>query len=168
LYSTEYISFMIIENSKSTIKIRLRTFFVSVIVVALIAIIYTTRILINPIWGLNKSQWSFIIIGVFVLILILNNFRDFHYIYFSDNGNNIVFRFYSMRIFSGKKNTIEIHKKDFVKFETNSSLLKMRDYIVIYQKLKKGIAKYPPISITGLSKKDKTKLKNQLLLYTSN
>ena len=118
---------MIIENSKSTIKIRLRTFFATLIVVALIVIIYTTRILINPIWGLNKAQWSFIIIGVFVLLLILNNLRDFHYIYFSDNGNNIVFKFYSMRIFSGKKNTIEIYKKDFVKFQTNSSLFKMRN-----------------------------------------
>ena len=117
--------------------------------------------------GLDKSQWSFILIGVFVLIIIFNNFRDFYYIYFSDNGNNIVFKFYSMRIFSGKKNTIEIHKKDFVKFETNSSLFKMRDYIIIYQKLKKGIAKYPPISITGLSKKDKTKLKKQLSLFTN-
>jgi len=158
---------MIIENSKTAIRIRLRTFFATVIVVALIAIIYTTRILINPIWGLNKSHWSFIIIGVFVLILILHNFRDFHYIYFSDNGNNIVFRYYSMQIFSGKKNTLEINKKDFVKFQTNSSLFKMKDYLIIYQKLRKGIAKYPPISITGLSKKDKTNLKNQLSLYTS-
>ncbi len=158
---------MIIENSKTVIKVRLRIFFASLIVVALITIIYTTRILINPIWGLNKSQWSFIIVGVFVLIIILNNLRDFYYIYFSDNGNNIVFRFYSMRIFSGKRNTIEIHKKDFVKFQTNSSLFKMRDYIIIYQKLRKGIAKYPPISITGLSKKDKAKLINRLSLYTS-
>lgn len=158
---------MIIENSRTAIKIRLRIFFATVIVVGLISIIYTTRILINPICGLNKSQWSFIIVGVFVLIIILNYFRDFHYIYFSDNGNNIVFKFYSMRIFSGKKNTIEIHKKDFVKFQTNSSLFKMRDYLIIYQKLIKGIAKYPPISITGLSKKDKAKLINQLSLYTS-
>ena len=158
---------MIIENSKTAIKIRLRIFLASIIVVALIAIIYTTRILINPIWGLNKSQWSFILVGVFVLIIIFNNFRDFHYIYFSDNGNNIVFKFYSMRIFSGEKNTIEIHKEDFVKFQINSSLFKMREYLIVYQKLKKGIAKYPPISITGLSKKDKTKLKNQLSLYIS-
>ena len=158
---------MIIENSKTAIRIRLLTFLATLIVVTLIVLIYTTRILINPIWDLNKTQWSFIIIGVFVLILILNNFRNLYYIYFSDNGNNIVFRFYSMKIFSGKKNTIEIHKKDFVKFETSSSLFKMRDYIIIYQKLKKGIAKYPPLSITGLSKKNKTKLKNQLSLYTS-
>ena len=158
---------MIIENSRTATKIRLRIFFATIIVVGLISIIYTTRILINPIWGLNKSQWSFIIVGVFVLLIILNNLRDFHYIYFSDNGNSIVFKFYSMRIFSGEKNTIEIHKKDFVKFQTNSSLFKMRDYLIIYQKLKKGIAKYPPISITGLSKKDKAKLINQLSLYTS-
>ncbi len=158
---------MIIENSKTTIKIRLRTFLASIIVVALIAIIYTTRILINPIWDLNKSQWSFILVGVFVLILIFNNFRDFHYIYFSDNGNSIVFKFYSMRIFSGKKNTIEIHKEDFVKFQITSSLFRMREYLIVYQKLKKGIAKYPPISITGLSKKDKAKLINRLSLYTS-
>lgn len=157
---------MIIENSKTTIKIRLRIFLASIIVVALIAIIYTTRILINPVWGLNKSQWSFILVGVFVLIIIINNFRDFHYIYFSDNGNNIVFKFYSMRIFSGGKNTIEIHKEDFVKFQINSSLFKMREYLIVYQKLKKGIAKYPPISITGLSKKEKAKLINQLSLYT--
>jgi hypothetical protein len=72
-----------------------------------------------------------------------------------------------MRIFSGKKSTIEIHKEDFVKFQINSSLFKMREYLIVYQKLKKGIAKYPPISITGLSKKDKAKLINQLSLYIS-
>ncbi len=157
---------MIIENSKTAIRIRLRVFFATIIVVALIAIIYTTRILINPVWGLNKTQWSFIIVGVFVLLLILNYLRDFHYIYFSDNGDKIVFRFYSMKIFAGKKHTIEMYKKDFVKFQTSSVLFKMRDYLIVYQKLKKGIAKYPPISITGLSKKDKAKLINQLSLYT--
>ena len=155
---------MIIENSKTAIRIRLRVFFATIIVVALIAIIYTTRILINPVWGLNKAQWSLIIIGVFVLLLILNYY---HYIYFSDNGNKIVFRFYSMQLFSGKKQTIEMYKKDFVKFQTSSLLFKMRDYLIVYQKLEKGIAKYPPISITGLSKKDKANLKNQLSLNIS-
>ena len=102
-----------------------------------------------------------------MLLLILNYLRDYHYIYFSDNGNKIVFRFYSMQLFSGKKQTIEMYKKDFVKFQTSSLLFKMRDYLIVYQKLKKGIAKYPPISITGLSKKDKANLKNQLSLNIS-
>ncbi|MCH7658142.1 MAG: hypothetical protein IIB05_07460 [Bacteroidetes bacterium] len=156
---------MIIENSKTAINIRLRAFLATLIVVALIVIIFTTRILINPVWGLNKTHWSFIIIGIFVLFLIVNYFRDFHYIYFSDSGDKIIFRFYSMQIFSGKKHSIEMYKKDFVKFETNSFLFRLKDYLVLYQKMQKGIAKYPPISITALSKQDKIKLQNQLSRY---
>lgn len=158
---------MIIENSKAVIRTRLRTFFITLVVVTLIVVIYTTRILINPVWGLNKTHWTLIIIGLFIIILLINLVRDFHYIYFSDTGNSIIFRFYPIQIFSAKKQTIEIQKKDFVKFETSFSLFKIRKYIIVYQRLKKGIAKYPPISITGLSKKERKKLREQLSLYFS-
>lgn len=157
---------MIIENSRAVIRSRLQTFSFTLVVVTLIVIIYTTRIFLNPVWGLNKTHWTLIVVGLYLLILLQKWLRNIYYFYFSDTGTNLIFRFYPLQFFSAKKQSFEIPKRDFVKFEIKSSFLKMKKSLIVYQKLRKGVAKYPAISISGLSRQDKTKLKSQLEKYS--
>jgi len=88
------------------------------------------------------------------------------YFYFSDNSKNLVFRFYSLRFFSGKPRSIEISKTSFLKYDIETSFFNKKDSLVLYQKTDKGVAKYPPISLTLLSKKQKTELKRTLFSIT--
>jgi galactitol-specific phosphotransferase system IIB component len=110
--------------------------------------------------------FKFVICGMLsVIFLIFYWFQykmEYSYFYFSNNGNNLIFRFYSLRHLYGKPKTIEISKMNFVKYDIVTSFFDKKDLLVLYQKTPRGVAKYPPISLTLLSKNKKTELKRAL------
>jgi len=114
--------------------------------------------------------FRFIICGVLsVVFLIFNWFQyqmEYTYFYFSDKGKNLIFRFYSLRNFFGKPKTIEMSRTSFVKYDIITGFFNKKDSLVLYQKTPKGVAKYPPISLTLLTKKQKTELKRALFSLT--
>jgi hypothetical protein len=87
---------------------------------------------------------------------------EYTYLYFSNNSSNLVFRFYSLRTLYGKPKTIEIAKTNFVKYDIITSFFDKKDSLVLYQRTPKGIAKYPPIPLSLLTKQQKTELKRAL------
>jgi len=100
-----------------------------------------------------------------MLFLIFNWFQykmEYTYFYFSNNGKNLIFRFYSLRNFYGKPKTIEISRTCFMKYDIATSFFNTKESLVLYQRTTKGVAKYPPISLTLLSKRQKTELKRAL------
>jgi len=109
---------------------------------------------------------KFIIWGaslVIFLVFFWFQYRmEYTYLYFSDNSKNLIFRFYSMQLFSGKPKTIEISKTSFLKYDIVSVFFNKKELLLLYQKTEKGVAKYPPISLTLLRKKQKTELKRAL------
>ena len=112
---------------------------------------------------------SIIYSALSIAFFVLNWFHyqmHYTYFYFSNNSKNLVFRFYSLRFFSGKPRTIEIPKSSFLKYDIETSFFNKKDSLVLYQKTKQGVAKYPPISLTLLGKKQKTELKRALFAMT--
>ena len=99
---------------------------------------------------------------VFLVFYWFQYKMNYTYFYFSNNSKNLVFKFYSLRFFSGKPKTIEISKSNFLKYDIVTSFFDKKDSLVLYQKTAKGVAKYPPISLTLLRKKQKTELKRAL------
>ena len=107
------------------------------------------------------------VLSVVLLIFFWFQYRmKYTYFYFSNNGKNLVFRFYTLRIIAGKPKTIEISKTNFVKYDIVTDFFNKKDSLVLYQKTPKGVAKYPPISLTLLSKNKKTELKRTLFAMT--
>ena len=100
--------------------------------------------------------------AVFLMFYWFQYKMEYTYFYFSNNSNNLIFKFYTLRIFYGKPKTIEIPVKSFVKYDIVTDFFDKKDLLVLYQKTPKGIAKYPPISLTLLSKNQKTDLKRVL------
>jgi len=92
---------------------------------------------------------------------------DYKYFYFSNNSKNLVFRFYSLRNFAGKPQSIEIPKQDFVKYDIVMSFFNKKESLILYQRTPKGIATYPPLSLTILNQKQKTELKRTLFAEVS-
>ena len=102
-------------------------------------------------------------LSVFFLIFYWLQYKmEYTYFYFSNNGKNLIFKFYSLRNFRGKPKTIEIPRMSFVKYDIVTSFFNQKDSLVLYQKTPKGVAKYPPIPLTLLTKKQKTELKRAL------
>ena len=75
---------------------------------------------------------------------------ELNYIYFSDDEDMIIFRYFSMSVFNKKKNSIEIPKDKFGGYKIVESLGGFKKQIILYQQLKKEKAKYRPVSITSL------------------
>lgn len=156
---------MILENRKTAIKVRLRTFVATVVFATIISIIYTTGILNSPVLGLTKHQFAIFFALIYIFLLLYSYFLNLNYIYYSDNGNSIIFKYYSLRIFSSRKNSIEIPKKDFIQYDFEKKNFNLKENLVLYQQIKTGVAKYPPISISSLTKEEKIKLKKALSRY---
>ncbi|UCG26770.1 MAG: hypothetical protein JSV24_07250 [Bacteroidales bacterium] len=156
---------MIIENRKTAIKVRFRTFVLTIIFATLVIIIYTTRLLDDPLFGLNKNYYTLILVALFILILFAQYFLNLNFIYYRDEGQTLVFRYYSLRILSSKKNSIEIPKNEFVRFEIRKSALGLKRELYLYQRIKSGIAKYPPIPITSLTRDERKAIHDSLARY---
>ena len=156
---------MVLQNRKTAIMVRFRTFILTILFASLVIVIYTTSLLDAPLFGLTRNYITAILLGIFVLILLFQYFLNLCFIYYSDEGNNLIFRFYSLRIFSNKKNSIEIPKNSFVRFETKKNSLGLKASLFLYQQMRSGVAKYPPIPITSLTKEERRIIHDSLSRY---
>jgi hypothetical protein len=100
-----------------------------------------------------------------MIIMLLPVLLSYQYILFSDEGDTIIFRYYSTGLFEGKKNSVEIGKKSFSGFTFDKKLFGLVQSITLYQRMKEGIAKYPPIFISALKGKDKDDILKSLNSY---
>jgi hypothetical protein len=104
---------------------------------------------------------------VFLAFYWFQYMMAYTYFYFSNNNRNLIFRFYSLRNFYGKAKTIELPKLSFIKYDITIDFFDKRESLILYQQTGKGIAKYPPIPLTLLSKNQKTELKRALFAATN-
>lgn len=114
-----------------------------------------------PVLGLNVGAWTLIILSIYAFLAFYPMLFKYKYIYFSDDGPNIVFRFYSVGMLKGKQNTIEVPKSEFKGYSLKNYAggLKM---IILKQKIDRRVAKYPPIHLGSLKNKELNKIINSL------
>ena len=149
---------MTFDNS-FTIKIqRLTLFAASVILLAYLALTYFERLIKYPFLGMSDTLWTIILVIVYLIIVFMPWIRKYQFVYFSDEGESIIFRYFESGIFGGRKNSVEINKKTFSGFKTESKLLGLIRSITLFQQFKEGVAKYPPVYISALSKRDRNKV----------
>jgi len=154
---------MIIDTKEEALTLRNTKTFV---VIAFSVLIIVT-VFFAPLDQITKSIIYGVLSVAFLVFYWFQYQMHFTYFYFSNNSKNLVFRFYSLRVFYGKPKTIEIPKTSFLKYDIETSFFNKKDSLVLYQKTDKGVAKYPPISLTLLSKKQKTELKRALFAMTN-
>ncbi len=149
---------MIIDLHKTVIRKKLQGFYAAILFTLAIILILLTNIYENDIAGIDRYEFSIILASVYILMNIFNFLRDYNYIFYSDEKEKLILRYFSMNIFISKKSSIEIARSEFSGYSTRKSLLGLREQLFLYQKTKKGLARYPGVSITGLSGEEKQKL----------
>ncbi|MFZ0282066.1 MAG: hypothetical protein WAL29_10470 [Bacteroidales bacterium] len=157
---------MTFDNSKSIIGLRIKLFGATVIFLGYLLIAYAARLIKFPLLGMEETGWTVIIATVYVIIVFIPMVLNYQYIYYSDDGNNLVFRYFTSGIFGGKKNSIEINKMTFSGFTIEKRLFGLIQSIILYQNLKEGKAQYPPIYISALTRKEKAKVTRSLNSFT--
>lgn len=150
------------DNKQNTYRIWLRRLLMAIIFTLLIITILLTDWFDNPEGNLSKYHLIIAIAGVYLIISLLNYMRLPYFVYFSDMNEMIVLRYYPLSIFNSKKNSIEIPKKQFVKFETSRFFFGMEEKLIVYQLYRKKIARYPPISLSAVDRSDRERIKAAL------
>ncbi len=157
---------MTIDLKRTVIKKKLRSFYTAIIVILLIVVFLFTNIYSDEIFKIDKYILLIFVVAVYILIIIFNVIRDYNYIYYSDEGDRIVFRYFSLSIFTQKKSSIEIPKYTFNGYKLEKSFAGLKEKLVLLQQLKNNVARYPAVSITSLTSKQKASLVNSLNKYS--
>lgn len=158
---------MTFDNTRTIISLRIRLFGATVLFLAYIALTYVAKLIKYPVLGLSETGWTLILVALYAFVVFLPMFLNYQFIYFSDDGENIVFRYFTTGIVGGKKNSVEINKRTFSGYKTESMLFGLIMSITLFQRVNKGVAKYPSVFISALNSEQRKKVLNALNLYGS-
>jgi hypothetical protein len=157
---------MTFDNSKTIIGMRIRLFFATIVLLAWVAVVYVAKLIKSPILGIDDSIWTLILVLIWLLVALFPMVLNYQFIFYSDEGDAIIFRYFPAGIVGGKKSSVEISKSTFAGFKTEKKYFGLSKSIVLYQKLMQGVAKFPPIYISALSREQYGKLVHALNQYS--
>jgi hypothetical protein len=156
---------MTLDNSKQIINLRIKFFVATVLFLVFVALTYVAKIIKFPILGMSDTVWTVIFAAIYLVITFFPMFLNYQYVYFSDEAESIIFRYFTTGIVGGKKNSIEINKSTFMGFKTESRFFGLILSLTLFQKLGQEIAKYPPVYISALNKDQRNKVFRTLSQY---
>ena len=149
---------MTIDNGKTIIRLRLRVFILSVLFIVYLWFAYFGKSLKFPLLGFSDLAWTFAFLFIYFIVSFYPLIFRYKYIYFSDNGPRIILRYYSVGMFRGKTNSVEIPKRDFAGYRRERSWLGLVGSLILQQRIDRRVANYPPVYITSLSGKEIKKI----------
>jgi hypothetical protein len=158
---------MTFDNSKTIISIRIKLFAATVILLAYLAMAYVIKLIKFPLLGMSDVVWTVILTAIWVLLALMPMILNYQYISYSDDGDYIIFRYFNAGIVGGKKNSVEINKQSFAGYKNETRFFGLIESITLFQKFQEGVAKYPPIYISALTREEKAKVIKSLNLFSS-
>lgn len=115
---------------------------------------------------ISKYHIIILISAVYLAINWINYMKRPYFVSFSDQGEKIIVRYYPVSMFTSKKNSIEIPKQQFVKYELKPFFLKTQNYLILHQNFRGKVAQYPKISLSALDSEDREKMLESLRKYS--
>jgi len=156
---------MTLDNSRTIISLRIKLFGTTVIFLAYIVLTYVAKMIKYPILGMSETAWTVILVIIYFVIAFFPMFLNYQYIFFSDDSEKIIFRYFTAGIVGGRKNSVEIQKSSFSGYKIEYRFFGLIQSITLFQHFKEGVAKYPPVYISALSKKERAKIIKTLNSY---
>jgi hypothetical protein len=156
---------MTFDNAKMIISLRLKLLIATILFLGYILLAYPARVIRFPLLGVGETTWTIILTALYLIVVFQPMLLNYQYIYFSDDGQSIILRYFNAGIFGKKKNSVEISKQTFLGYHIDKKVFGMIQSITLYQKLKQGRAKYPAVYISALRKNEKKKVVSALDLY---
>ncbi|MFN8208437.1 MAG: hypothetical protein U0T82_13660 [Bacteroidales bacterium] len=156
---------MTVDITRTAIRVRVQNLLITLLFSALIIIVLLSNFFNSPILGLSRGMIILLLAVIYFLYAAYGLLLDRYYVFLNDDGQKIVFRYYSMRPLSQLKHSIEIPKGNFKGYEINYNRLGFIPRIVLFQQQKSGIFKYPPVSLSALSKKELDQVERLLDKY---
>jgi hypothetical protein len=106
----------------------------------------------------ESYRYLIIVAILFVLIVLILSNLKFRYILFDIKDNKILLRYHGLGPVGANFKSIEFPAKNLAKFELQDAFWGFRKELILFQQTKKGLAKYPGVSLSAMSAKDREKL----------
>jgi hypothetical protein len=158
---------MTFDNSKTIISLRIKLFGATVVLLAYLAVTYIGKLIKFPFLGMSDAVWTMILSGIWIVLAFMPMFLNYQFFSYSDEGDYLIFRYFTAGIVGGKKNSVEINKTTFSGYKVESRFFGFIQRIILFQKVQGGIASYPPVYISALMREEKAKVIKSLTLYAS-
>jgi len=158
---------MTFDNSKTIISLRIKLFAATVVFLGYIVLTYIAKLIKFPLLGMSDTTWTLILVVIYLIIAFLPMILNYQYVFYSDDTEKIIFRYFTAGIVGGRKNTVEIDKRTLSGYEIVPELFGLRQKITLYQRFNEGVAKYPPFYISALSRQERAKIVKSLNLYST-
>jgi hypothetical protein len=158
---------MTFDNSKTIISLRIKLFAATIVFLAYIALTYVAKLIKFPLLGMSDTTWTVILVVIYLIIAFLPMVLNYQFVFYSDDTEKIIFRYFTAGIVGGRKNTVQIDKRTFSGYTIEPGLFGLKQKITLYQRFNEGEAKYPPFYISALSREEKAKMVKSLNLYTT-
>ena len=152
---------MTFDNSKTIISLRLRVFIATILLIVFVFFVFLEKNIHFPVLGLGSDAWTAIVLIIYASLAFYPLVLKYKYFYYSDDGPNLVFRYYPVGLFAGKKNSVEIPKSEFAAYKIEKYFLFLKK-ITLSRKIDRRIAQYPEIHLGSLRKKELNKLASSL------
>jgi hypothetical protein len=157
---------MTFDNSKTIISLRIKLFAVTVVVLGWLALAYVGKVIKFPFLGMDDIFWTLILVAGWFVVAFIPMFLNYQYISYSDDGEKVIFRYFSAGIVGGRKNSVEISKYSFAGYEVEKKFFGLIQSIILFQRFKEGVAKYPPVFISALTRNEREKIFRSLNLLS--
>lgn len=144
---------MKIENKKRTAKLRKIFYLVSVLIAVAALVLFL----------LDYTIYGIAVVGVFACWFLYFQVSDYQYIQFSNENNKIILRYFKViRFGKGEYNSIEFPQKLLQNAVFDNSIFGKMSDLTFLIKTKRGIAEYPSVSLSALSKDQRKQIQAAL------
>jgi hypothetical protein len=158
---------MTLDNGKKIVLLRLIGFISTLIYVLYVFLAYFPRIFRNVLTEKTVTMLTAGVTVIFLLYLLWPALRRYRYIWFSADERTITLRWYKTGLMPGESKSIEIPTGRFAGYEIKKTGFGFYHYLILYQHIQGKKAAYSPVSITALSKAQRTKIAEALNVYIS-
>ncbi|MCD4709529.1 MAG: hypothetical protein K8R52_01675 [Bacteroidales bacterium] len=158
---------MKVDNQRNTYRIWLSRLVMTIVFTLIVLLIVFLPWFEETEYWLTKYHVIIIISAVYVVVNWINFLKRPYFVSYNDQGEMIVVRYYPVSMFTSRKHSIEIPKKQFVKYELKPFLFGTQHKLILVQNFRGKEAKYPPISLSALEKEDREKMLQSLGKYVN-
>lgn len=158
---------MKLDNQKNTYRIWLRRLILAVVFTVLIILLIFIPWPEKEDFPVTNYHMIIAVALVYVAINVINAMKSHYFIAYSDHGEMIVLRYYPLSLFNSRKNSIEIPKQQFVKYELKSFFFGSHQKLILYQHFRNRTVPYPAVSLSALENDDRERLLASLQKYVA-
>jgi hypothetical protein len=155
------------DNQRNTYRIWLSRLVITIVFTLIIlAIVFLPWFDETEFW-LTKYHVAIFISAIYILVNWINFLKRPFFVSYNDQGEMLVVRYYPISMFTSRKHSIEIPKKQFVKYELKPFFLRTQHMLILVQDFRGKEANYPKISLSALEKDDREKMLQSLDKYAA-